>query len=481
MAYEQAIAALEVGDLLRAELAYREAVALDPDSPTLHYNLGLLLHQLGLHEQAAGALTQAVALCPDLHAAHASLFSAIEMAGSMPRKRLYDLHLGWAIRHADPLSGKFPGFQMGERPRRIGYVSADFRRHVVGRLIEPVIRCHDRGLFHVTCYSSGTVRDDMTVHLEDIADSWRNVDALDDEQFADVVRRDNIDILVDLSGHSAGNRLLTFARRVAPLQITWMGYLNTTGMVAMDYRVSDHFSDPQGVDLLYRERLLRLPHPQWCYVPCAGPVISPVVERSPASPDHPLRLACVTRFMKVTDQMVSVWVKILQALPAAQLTVIDIPRHPRADWLFGVFHEQGMGSRVKLLPTLDGDAYWKLLANTDLALDTYPYTGATTTLDCLWAEVPVISRRGQCGAARSASSILHAIGLQELSVDSDQDYVEKVVELAVNRERLISLSRGLRQRMLESPMCNAERFTGSYEMALEMAWDATRSAACSNV
>ena len=467
---ELAQQAFEEGDLENAEIFYRRAIRFDPESGVLAYNLGLLLHQVGEHDEAAKLLERATLACPEMQAAHASYFSALEMAGDTSRQRLCELHIAWAEKHANPVTPIQRASPIRKHPRNIGYLSADLRRHAVGRLVEPVIRAHDRDRYRVFCYANSSDSDDMTFHLQGIADKWRQTDKLSDEEFCEAVRSDGIDILVDLSGHSSGNRLTALARRPAGLQMTWMGYLNTTGMSAIDYRITDVESDPQGAERYYREALLRLPHAQWCYAAKAGPVCAPEIPRVGVLQGRAIRLGCMTRFMKITDDMLDIWIRVLLALPEAQLTLIDVPAHPRAGRVQRRFEDAGLSGRLRLLPTLAGSDYWDCISSIDLALDTFPYTGATTTLDCLWMEVPVLTMRGECGAERSATSILHTIGLDELIVSSSYEYVDRLVRIVNQPGYLEGLSRNLRNRLLTSPIGNSEKFTRNLEAAMEHAW-----------
>lgn len=467
---ELAQQALKSGDLDKAEIFYRRAIQFDPESGVLAYNLGLLLHQVGEHDEAANLLERATLACPEMQAAHASYFSALEMAGNTARQRLCELHIAWAEKHADPMTPFQKAPATKRTPRNIGYLSADLRRHAVGRLVEPVIRAHNRDRYRVFCYANSSDSDDMTSHLQGMADEWRQTNKLSDEEFCELVKSDGIDILVDLSGHSSGNRLTALARRPAALQMTWMGYLNTTGMSAIDYRITDAESDPKGAERYYREALLRLPHAQWCYAAKAGPVCSPEILRAGMFQGTAIRLGCMTRFMKVTDDMVNIWIRVLLALPEAQLTLIDVPNHSRAGSLRRRFEDAGLSGRLRLLPTLAGIDYWNCISSIDLALDTFPYTGATTTLDCLWMGVPVLTMRGECGAERSATSILRTLGMDELTVSSADEYVDRLVRIANQPGHLENLSRDLRNRMLASPIGNPEKFTRNLEAAMEHAW-----------
>lgn len=473
--YEIARSLESKGDLGAAEGEYRAAIVLDPRSGILHYNLALLQLQVGDISAAEAGLRRALEINPDDPLAHASLLCICDFSMTLTRDEIRDRHVQWAARFADPLSGSSaPGAscRAPHRRLRVGYVSADFRRHAVGRFIEPVLRLHDTSRFEVHCYSNATDEDDMTRHLRTLVPGWRDIHGVDDRAAAAMIRQDSIDILVDLSGHSAGNRLLVFAHKPAPIQMTWLGYLNTTGMQAMDYRITDAVADPAGSDHWYRERLLRLSRPQWCYVPDAGPVSAPSGPIRHRPEGARLTMACMTRFMKISDAALALWARILQATPAACLRIIDVPIHARGAAIMRFFGDAGVGDQIEIFPTLQGERYWSMFSEIDVVLDPFPYTGATTTLDCLWMGVPVVTLAGPCGAARSASSILSALGLNEFIAASGDEYVAIAVAIATDAPRLASLRAGLRQKMQSSVLCDGAGLVGELEAGFCQTWAA---------
>ena len=481
--YERAVAARAQGRLDEAEAHYRSAIEFDPDAPELCYNLGLLLQDVGDISEAEELFRRALVLRPDFQSAQSSFMCIGDFSVVMTRDDIYSRHVRWAQRFSDPLTDSEKHHcNSVERGRRlkVGYVSADFRRHTVGRFLEPVLRYHDSSRYEVVCYSNAETGDDMTAHMRALVEHWRDIFSMPDQEFAAMVRDDKVDILIDLSGHSLGNRLLAFARKPAPVQISWLGYLNTTGMQAMDFRMTDVVSDPPGTEQWYRERLLRLPHPQWCYVPEAGPIVAPVLPVMPRRTSAPIVFACMTRFMKITDAAVELWIQILQVLPDARLRIVDVPAHCRGRELQRRFDDAGLGSRVELVPTLFGQSYWRAFDGVDVALDTFPYTGATTTCDCLWMGVPVVTLAGLCGAARSASSLLAAIGLHEMVANTAGEYVAIAIGLGQDRFRLAALRSSLRDRMKGSPICDPIVFTSNFERQLDVAWTGWREKRLAN-
>lgn len=471
--YELATASEAAGRLQEAEASYLEAIALDPSSSVLHYNLGLLLHGLGDLKGAEDRYQRALALNPDDQVIHSSLLCIGDFSIELSQEEILHRHIAWARRYADPktlLALPHKNIPDPKKRIRLGYVSADFRRHVTGRFIEPVLRCHDADKFEVYCYNNHAAEDDMTRHLRKISMHWRDIHGLDDAGVAERIRADGIDVLVDLSGHSSGNRLLAFAHKPAPVQITWMGYLNTTGLMAMDYRLTDDVADPVEVDGYYRERLLRLSRPQWCYVPQAGPIAAPARRPSLRPQDAPVIFGSLTRFMKVSDVAVDLWIRILRSSSGSRLCIIDVPDHSRGMSFQRRFAEAGLADRVDFHSTLRGDAYWNVFETIDVALDSFPYTGATTTCDCLWMGLPVVTLSGKCGVSRSATSLLSALDLPELIAASPDEYVAIACAVASDRNRIAVFRAEIRDQILNSDICDAPAFVRSLEQKLGLGW-----------
>jgi len=481
--YEQAVASRAQGELDEAEAHYRSAIESDPVAPELCYNLGLLFQEVGDISKAEEFFRRVHDRHPDYQPAQSSFLCLGDFSMFMTRDEIYSRHIRWAQKFADPLKNselqRCNSKKHGSR-LKVGYVSADFRRHAVGRFLEPVLHHHDSSRYEVVCYNNAESGDDMTDHMRTLVDHWRNIFFISDLELATLVHGDQVDILIDLSGHTLGNRLLTFARKPAPVQISWLGYLNTTGMQAMDFRLTDVVSDPPGTERWYREQLLRLPGPQWCYAPEAGPIVAPVSLAMHRRNNDPVVFACMTRFMKITDSAVDLWIQILQALPDTSLRIVDVPVHYRARELQRRFDNAGLGGRVEMVPTLFGKDYWQAFDEIDVALDTFPYTGATTTCDCLWMGVPVVTLAGPCGAARSASSLLVALGLHEMVAITADDYVAIAIRLGQDRIRLAALRASLRDRMKESTICDPISFTRNFEHQLEIAWTGLREKRSSN-
>lgn len=347
---------------------------------------------------------------------------------------------------------------------RIGYVSADFRWHPVGRFLLPLLEHRNREAFELFCYSNVKVADATTSQFRQLSDHWRDISRLDTDQAVEHIRDDSIDILIDLSGHTSGNRLPSFARKPAPVQISYLGYAGTTGLTAMDFRLTDAQADPPGMtEHLHSETLIRLPI-NWCF---AEPSDSPaVMGRDPG----PMRFCSFNHLCKVTDEMLRAWGKILHAMPDSQLIL-------KAGGLASAKTRQRLRDRliaagvavdrVSLREPTPGYAeHLRAFSSMDIALDTFPYHGTTTTCEALWMGVPVVTLEGPTHVSRVGVSLLHAVGLPELIARSAEEYAAVAVALATHQHRLGELRQSLRDRMRQSPLMDAKRFVFDFESAL---------------
>ena len=357
---------------------------------------------------------------------------------------------------------------IAERRLRIGYVSGDFVHHPVARFMLPVLVRHNRAGFDVHCFSNRGDEDDITRQLKRYAHHWHVIAGEDDESVARRIHDLGIDILVDLSGHTTGHRLGVFARRPAPIQATWLGYLNTTGVTAIDYRLCDRHTDPEGeTERLHTEKLLRLPHSQWCYLPFEE------IRDQPSSRDAAsgVVMGSFNQLVKVTDATLELWSRILRELPDAELTMMDVREGwSRRDILARLAARGIAAERVRLLPREDTLAYFSRVASVDIALDTFPYNGATTTFDTLWMGTPLVALRGDRGIARGGFSILSELGLPDLLAHSPDEYVQANVRLARDVARRGELRRTLRERLRGSPLLDNGGFVRDLEAAYRTMW-----------
>jgi protein O-GlcNAc transferase len=458
-----------LGRLEEAEAVLHAGLALDPRHPALHDNLGSVLKDAGELEAAIDCYRRAIELDPAAAATHSNLAYALSfqaLDGAMTR----DECRRWSDRFAAPLRALWRDAPVDLAPGRrlrVGYVSADFREHCQSLFTIPLLANHDRAAVEVYCYSSVPRPDAVTRRLATCADVWRDVRRLDDATLAELIRDDRIDVLIDLTMHMANGRPLLFARKPAPVQIAWLAYPGTTGMAAMDYRLSDPRLDPAGFDDHYTERTLRLPESFWCYDPLSD---GPPVGELPALARGYVTLGCLNNPCKLTEVTLDLWCQVLHRLADARLLLMAPPGHYR-DRLLGRFARRGVSTgRIGFVPYRPRADYLCSYADIDLCLDTFPYNGHTTSLDALWMGVPVVTRVGRTAVGRGGLRQLFQVGLLECAADSDRGFVEAAVALANDRSRLATLRGELRGRLERSALMDGERFARHVEAAYRHAW-----------
>jgi predicted O-linked N-acetylglucosamine transferase (SPINDLY family) len=453
--------------LADAEAHYIKAIELDPDYAEPHTNRGNLLKDLGRLDAAIGCYRRAIEIRPDLSQLHSNLLLTLHYHPGYSPADLLREHLDWAERHVTPLAaarrphvnGRDPG-----RRLRVGYVSPDFREHPVARFVLPLFRERDRGQFEVFAYSDATTPDGVTNLVRNHVDRWRDVALLGDQQLADAIRADGIDILVDLAAHTGHNRLLTFARKPAPVQLTYLAYCSTTGVDAIDYRVTDRFLDPPGEQGHYTETSIHLPHCYWCY--SAPPLGRMTAERRAGPPTF----GCLNNYAKVSDVALALWARLLRRVPETQLLLYARTEAHRERVHRGLREAGVEDSRATFVSRQSLALYLETYRDIDVALDPYPYGGGTTSCDALWMGVPVVSLAGRTAVSRAGSTLLSNVGLENLVARSEEQYVERAAELIRDQGRLAELRRELRPTLESSPIMNAPQFTRDFEAALEVAW-----------
>ena len=504
--YSLGVALKDKGLLDEAIAAYRQAIALRPNFSDAYNNLGIVLKDAGQLDEAIAAGRLAVSANPADAAAHTNLGvvlgttgrmdeaitsarQAVTMPGSDPPSHsnlIYALHLHpgygprqiaeelqrWNLRHAEPLRKEMqPHANDGspDRRLRVGYVSPDLCDHVVGRNLLPLFRQHDRRQVEVFCYAQVPQPDAITAEFQKHADHWRDIVGLSDEQVARQIRDDRIDILVDLALHTANNRLLVLARKPAPVQATFAGYPGSTGLTAIDYRLSDPYLDPPGMDeSLHSEQTLRLPDSFWCYDPLENgdiPINSP-----PALEKGFITFGCLNNFAKVTGPMLQLWARAMTQTANSRLIMLA-PKGDHRQRTADRLAQAGIDPRrITFASPRPRRQYLELYHRIDLGLDTFPYNGHTTSLDALWMGVPVITLVGQTAVSRAGWCQLSNLGLQELAGHTADQFVTIAVELARDLPRLRELRATLRGRMQASPLMDAPRFARSIEAAYRHMW-----------
>ena len=452
----------------------REALRQQPNSANALNNLGNCYKDLGRIDEAIKCYRQAMATEPWAADLHSNLIFALGLhPGADPRMILEECREWNRLHGSARRESNFPNDPSPNRRLRIGYVSSDFRNHVVGQNLLPLLRHHDCERFEIVGYGSVANADALTERLRLCFSQWRNIQGLSDEQAVQLVRADRIDILVDLSLHSAGNRLPLFARKPAPVQISYLGYCGTTGLDAIDCRLSDPFLDPPDADLtVYSEKTVRLPSSYWCYEPL-GPV--PDVGALPAGRTGNITFGCLNHFAKVSRLALELWVDILCKVPQSRL-LLNVPAGTARAEVISVFTARRIPpERIEFVAKQDWDDYIRTWQRIDIGLDPCPCTGGITTCDALWMGVPVVTLAGDSSRARGGKSILSSILLPELIADSPEQYVKIATGLAGDLARMHELRSSLRNRMESSPLRDAAKFAHDFESTLIGIWKNWRS------
>jgi predicted O-linked N-acetylglucosamine transferase (SPINDLY family) len=450
------------GQADEALACYERAVRVEPNHSGALTNLGNAYKDQGRLADAVACYRKALAMRPDDAPLHSNLLLALNyQPGADPVDILREARR-YAERHAAPLTAAaapHPVRPLAGRRLRVGYVSADFRDHPVAYFLEPILAAHDHQRFEIVCYADVPQPDAVTQRLQGHADLWRSLVGLSDEQAAEVIRRDGVDVLVDLAGHTGGNRLLVFARKPAPVQASYLGYLGTTGLPAIDYYITDAHADPPGLtEAHFQEQLVRLPECGMCYQPGPAPDVNPEL---PAGQSGQVTFACLNTLAKVSEEVLALWAQVLAAVPGSRLVL------PTGAGRHGIAPE-----RVLLLDrAANRFEYLKRYHDVDLCLDPFPYNGVTTTCDALWMGVPVLSLAGRTCVSRQGVRFLRNVGLDALIAETPADYVRLAAELAGDLTRLADLRRGLRERMRDSPLMDGPRFTRHLEAAYGDMWE----------
>jgi predicted O-linked N-acetylglucosamine transferase (SPINDLY family) len=472
-----------LGNALNGQSRYDEAIAalgraleLDRGLAEAQHNLGFALLAQGRHEEAGAAYRRAVELRPGYARAHSDLLSCMQYQTGVTPAALARAHGEWDEQHAHPLRRHWKPFDLDrdpDRPLRVGFVSGELRRHPVGFFLTGVLENLDRPEFDVICYETrGGKPDAYSTRIAAVARHWHEVVGLDDETLAARIRSDRIDILFDLAGHTPDNRLLVFARRPAPVQITWIGYVGTTGLEAMDYLIADLFHVPPGIGAQadYRETILRMPDGYVCYEP---PPAAPEVGPLPALGCGHVTFGCFNNAAKFTSEVIGTWAEILNRVPESRLLLVAPAfggATARVRLQGALVAAGGDPARMELRGPLPWQQVVAEYQSIDLALDTFPYSGGVTTCEALWMGVPVVTFPGATFASRHSFSHLSNMGLTESIASDRAEYVERAVQLAGDLDRLQELRAAMRPQMARSPLCDAPRFARHLATLVRGAW-----------
>ena len=486
----------------------RQALALDPNEPITHENLANALQDKGLLTESVGSYQRALELAPNhlagctglgrclidlgrvreadaifrralqidprLVKAHSALLMNLHYLEDVSPEVIFAEHRRWNQIHAQPLQKEIQPHlnkPSPDRRLRVGYVSPDFRNHPVAFFLEGLLAHHDPSAVEVFCYANVGRADAFTARFQSHAHHWRDITALTDAQAAALIREDKIDILVDLAGHTADHRLLIFARKPAPVQVTWLGYCDTTGLDTMDYRLTDVHADPPGAgDEFHTKKLIRLPETFACFRPFDD---SPAINPLPALQRGHVTFASFHNLAKLSPPLLESWAGILTRLPNARLlfAAFALGEAPARDRLRTFFGERGIDSaRLEFRSWQSLRDYLATHHEVDILLDAHPFNGHTASSHALWMGVPPITLTGTRHCGRMVTSLLRNAGFPELIAQTHEQYIDIATELARDLDKLSSLRLTMRDRLSSSPLIDAPRFARAVETAYRQMW-----------
>ncbi len=446
---------LSAGCPVAAEQATCDAIKLAPNEHRWITNLAGALQMQGRHAETEVCHRHALTLRPDYASGHGNLLFALNYRDDLSAEAIFAEYRNWDARHARDLASDAP-FELDRtegRRLRVGFVSPDFRQHAVALFTEPLLAALDRRAMELFCYAEVPVEDATTARFRALADHWRPTVGLEDEELAALIRRDRIDVLVDMAGHSAGNRLLVFARRPAPVQIAYLlGHGYTSGLSAMDAFLADDALAPPGAEALFSEPLIRLPRLPFAYRP---PAEMPPVAPLPAASSGFPTFGYFGRLERLNAGVVAAWSRILHAIPTARLVLNNRSFQERAfrRQFLDRFTAHDIGrDRLDLTYTTPQPCTWVAYGAIDIALDPFPHNAGTTTIEALRQGVPVVTLAGRPTVGRFGAAILHAAGLDDWVTETPDAYVARAVAAAGDLQALAALRAGLRPRLEASPL-----------------------------
>ena len=460
------------GDPDRAATLVEHALRARPDFPQATELLARILRDQGFAREALVPLRQVIERDPSnwLHRSFELL--VMNSVDGIDVDEMFRRHVefGAGLEQAVPVRFQHhPGRGDAARRLRVGYLSSDFLLHPVAFFLIPVLEHHDRAQVEVFCYSAETKRDEMTEGVRAASDHWRDVALLSDEALADAIHADGIDVLVDLIGHTGLPRLGVFCQRAAPVQVEWLGYLNTTGLTRMDFRLSDARCDPlEGSQPRHTERLAHLPASQWCYRAMAPQDVHPV---PPFERNGHLTFGSFNAAIKITPEACRRWAKVMLRVPGSRLVIGDINSERKRAAIRADIESLGVAAdRIEFMPRVAFSKYLDLYNAVDITFDTFPYGGGTTTFDSLWMGAPVVAAAGDTPVSRSAASLLAALGLDDWIAPSVDAFVDVAVARASDLDALRALRHDLRPRLQASPLTDLPGYTRELEAAYRTMW-----------
>ncbi len=492
----------------RAEVLLRKLIKLEPGIAVYYSNLGAVLQEDNRPEEAVIILNKAISMKPDLADAYINRACALTIMGqiddaiadyksalninpkakqaranmaytmnfspSLDEKELFDVHKAHALA-IEPKNRKtiYANTPVSSRKLRIAYLSSDFRHHSVSYFIAPILEHHDKSNFEIYAYYNHDITDSTTEYFIDVCDQWRNIAGFSDQAVVRQIKKDEIDILIDLNGYTGNNRLGVLASKPAPIQCEWLGYPNTTGLNSMDYWICDETVNPPGLtDKFYSESLLRLPD---CFICFKKPDYAPQPVAAPSVKNSYITFGSFNNYAKVSKKMLQLWANILDAVPDSRLMLksAGLGNQTQKQLLVDFFKSRGIHEKRLRLEGYESSRvkHIELYSKMDIALDTFPYNGTTTTCEAMWMGVPTITLTGNSHRSRVGKSLLECVGLGEFVAGSTDEYIKIATDMAKDVQRLSEYRSCLREMIKQSALTDGAKFTTSLESAYRSIWE----------
>ncbi len=460
------------GDLAAAADAFKEAVRLRPDYAAAYNNLGIVSKDMGDIEAAIRYYRQALEIIPDYASCYSNLLFCLSHSSLLSPQALFQAHVEFGLRYEAKLKHtrlKHTNGKVANRRLNVGFVSADFREHSLANFFEPVLNClSESSHVNLFAYFNHAIGDKVTQRIRSKFDHFIHVDTLSDIDLAHQIRRDSIDIFIDLDGHTSGNRLLTFAMKPAPIQISWLGYLATTGLKSMDYYLTDQYMAPVGLlESQFTETLIRLP----ANAPFVPSSFAPKVSSLPALRNGYITFGCFNRVEKITVEVVGLWSQVLAAVPTAKMLLGAMPQQGSYDHLIQWFADNSISAdRLVIRHRSDMAAYLESHREVDVCLDTFPSNGVTTTCHAAWMGVPTLCVTGDRLSSRGAMAIMCHLGLTAFVAEMQNDFIGRAVNLADDFNQLAKIRTSLREKFSQSALTQPQLIADSLIAHFSIMW-----------
>ncbi len=449
----------------------KRVLDIDPGNVKALTDYGTIVANQGDVDQAIKLFQTALENNPDRWEIYSIYLYFILFHPDYSPEQIAEEHRKWNEKVQSSIKSQaIPALENRDPNRRlkIGYVSADYSTHVIGRNMIPVFREHNRSQFEIYAYSSTLRKDELTNEFEKLSDHWRDISHSTDDEALRIIRNDKLDILIDLTMHLSGSRLMVFAHKPAPIQFTFAAYPGTTGLSAIDYRLTDPYLDPPGVnDQFYSEKTVQLPDTFWCFQETTEEL---PVNDQPAIKNGYVTFGCLNSFFKINPFTFNLWSRVLNQVPNSRLMLLS---SPGSHWekTLSFFESQGIAKdRIMLVKRNKRSVYLQNYLNMDLGLDSYPYNGHSSSLDSYWMGVPVITLAGRSIVSRAGFSQLSNLKLTDFVAHNEDEFVKIAADIASDLPRLQQLRLSLRERMRSSPLMDAVKFTRGIEHAYRNAW-----------